>query len=71
MDRKNDTRECEENPNAFPDLNCNGIPDYKEPWLYRLGFNLVVREIKKHPHTLGARALAKLEDLVRFLKGEK
>jgi hypothetical protein len=55
----------------FPDTNDNGIPDYKEPWLYRFTFKLLVREIKKHPHTLLARAIKTLEDLAAELRGAK
>lgn len=45
------------------DVTTNAALPVKEPWFFRLALKYVLREVKKHPHTLAALA-------VGFLAGD-
>ena len=47
------------------DLNRNGIADIREPWLYRLGVQLIGFAVRRFasPHTLAARHLDTAREL--------
>lgn len=44
------------------DLNRDGVPDLKQPWLYRVGLRLILRALDRHP---APRAI--VEHLVRIV----
>lgn len=71
MENSNNAAGPDPLPGTYPDANGNGVPDYREPWLYRLGWGLLAHAIKQHPHTLAARALKKLEKLVNEVTSQK
>ena len=48
---------------VFPDFNNNGIPDYKEPWFWKLTWrlNLFIARTFSPPHTAYRRGLETIE----------
>ena len=54
-------------PTRLDDLNGNGIPDYREGWLYRLAWRHILAELKKHKHAAVPGFLVRLNDALDAL----
>ena len=60
--RMDEPKKTEAQPAWYADLNGNGIPDYREPWLYRAAWTLIRFAVGFVPqHTLLARGVEAAE----------